>query len=284
MTFIVPNYFLDEKPNAIVSSDSFFTLAYSSRKTNEKILIRNTMHSMILVLNGTKKVSSTLTNFEVLAKDIFFLKQGNYIMSEIVDNQGAYEALLVYFDDDFMMRFINKYSINFNNAKKNEICAFSADRLLSSLIDSISLYIHQNVEQKNEILKLKVEEIFLHLLSEHKREFTAFLHAIKSTSKERIRYILEANIDMITSVEDMCKITRLSKGELRKETQKLFGLQPKAWFNQQRLEEASILLQNSDDSISSIAIKCGFATSSWFGVQFKKQFSLTPREYREQNR
>jgi len=205
-------------------------------------------------------------------------------MSEIVDNQGAYEALLVYFDDDFMMRFINKHPINFNNVEENDICAFSADRLLSSLIDSISLYIHQKVEQKNEILKLKVEEIFLHLLSEYKTEFTAFLHAIKSTSKERIRYILEANIDMITSVEDMCKITRLSKGELRKETQKLFGLQPKAWLNKQHLEEASILLQNSDDTISSIATKCGFATSSWFGVQFKKQFSLTPREYREQNR
>jgi len=84
MIYIVPNYFLDENPNTIVSSGSLFTLAYSSRKNSEKMSIRNTMHSMILVLNGTKRVNSTLTNFEVSAKDIFFLKQGNYLMSEIV--------------------------------------------------------------------------------------------------------------------------------------------------------------------------------------------------------
>lgn len=284
MTYLVPNYFLEEQPNAVISADSLFTLAYSSRRDQEKISVHNTTHVMILLLNGTKKLTSKDEELELKAGDILLLQQGNYFMSEVVNDDGLYEAMMVYFDDGFVMNFIEKYQIEVKCIEPKAVCSFSSDKLVRSLIESFSLYMSQELEQKNEILKLKTKEIFLHLLSREKSNFLAFLHAIKSTSKERIRYILEANIEMIESVEDMCRVAMVSKNELRRAIQNSFGVQPKAWLDQKRLERASLLLKTTDDSVSSIATSCGYATASWFGVQFKKYYGVTPKGYRDENR
>jgi len=281
MTYLVPNYFLKEQPNAIISADSIFTLAYSSRQKQERIEVHNTTHAMILLLNGSKKLITKDEEIELKSKSILLLQQGNYFMSEVPSQSGLYEAILIYFDDSFIMDFMKKYKIETNSYEPKASCVISCDKLLGSLVDSFALYINQELEQKNEILKLKTEEIFLHLLSKESSKFLPFLQAIKSTSKERIRYILEANIDMIESVEDMCRIAMVSKNELRRAIQNYFKMKPKAWLDKKRLERASLLLKTTNESISSIATSCGYATVSWFGVQFKKHYGISPKEYRE---
>ena len=283
MTYIVPNYFLEEQPNAVISSDSLFTLTYSTKRSQDKIYIRNTTHVMILLTQGKKKLSMQDEVRLLQTGDILLLTQGNYFMSEVLSDEGIYEASLVYFDDGFIINFIKKYNIELNDCKENTVVSFSSDSLLKSLIDSLGLYMNKNLERQTEIIKLKTEEIFLHLLSENKASFCGFLKAISLTSKDRIRYILEANSDLIESVDDMCKLTRVSKSELRTAMKKSYGLQPKAWLDAKRLEQASLLLKNSTENISSIATTCGYATVSWFGVQFKKTYALSPKAYREQN-
>jgi AraC-like DNA-binding protein len=278
MTYLVPNYFLEEQPNAVISSDSLFTLTYSSKRNQDKIYIRNTTHVMILLTKGQKRLTTDTEDIMLQEKDILFLTQGNYFMSEVVSSDGIYEALLVYFNDDFIIDFIKKYAITLDECNTNNIVSFSSDKLLKSLLDSYGLYINKNLKHKNEIIKLKTEEIFLHLLSEKRALFCSFLKAIKLSSKDRIRYILEANIDLIKTVDDMCKIARVSKNELRLAMKKSFGLQPKAWLDSKRLEQASVF-----ESIASIATTCGYGTVSWFGVQFKKAYGVTPKAYREQN-
>lgn len=283
MTYIVPNYFLEEQPNAVISSDSLFTLTYSTKRSQDKIYIRNTTHVMILLTKGKKKLTTDTADIVLQEDDILFLTQGNYFMSEVLSSDGVYEAMLVYFNDDFIINFIKKYQITLNDCVSNNIVSFSSDKLLKSLVDSYGLYINKDLERKNEIIKLKTEEIFLHLLSEERASFCSFLRAIQLSSKDRIRYLLEANSDVIETVDDICKLARVNKNELRIAMKKSYGVHPKAWLDKKRLEQASLLLRNSNDTISSIATTCGYATVSWFGVQFKKAYKLTPKAYREQN-
>jgi AraC-like DNA-binding protein len=37
----------------------------------------------------------------------------------------------------------------------------------------------------------------------------------------------------------------------------------------------------TDESLAEIALKCGFADQSHFSREFRRQFTRTPREYRE---
>jgi AraC-like DNA-binding protein len=283
MTYIVPNYFLEEQPNAVISSDSIFTFAYTSKRTQKCIAVRNTTHVMILITGGSKTITSKEHEMTLKVGDIVLLTQGNYYMSEIVGDHGVYEALLVYFEDDFIMNFIAKYKLDVNVEELNNVVDFSSGKLLEALVSSYKLYLNQDLEQQNEIIKLKTEEILLHLLTKDKPLFLSWLKAISLSSKDRVLHILEANLDLIESVEDMCKIARVSKQELRNRVKASSGMQPKAWLDNKRLEQSALLLKNSDESISAIATSCGYSTLSWFGVQFKKAYGVTPKVYREQN-
>lgn len=215
---------------------------------------------------------------------ILLLTQGNYIMSEVLSDEGKYEAIMIYFDDNFVLDFIKNYKIELLRSGKRSFVSFHSDVFLKSLTDSFELYINKSIVNKNEILKLKTQEIFLHLLSEQKEKFFTFLKAVSISSVHRIAYILAANIDMIKSVDDMCKIARVSKAELRKELDKTSSMSPKVWLDTKRLEQASVLLKTTDESLSSIATTCGYSTLSWFGVQFKKKYGLTPKIFREEYR
>jgi len=284
MTYVVPNYFLKEKPNSVISSDAIFTFVYMSHRSQKLIAVRNTTHVMILITGGSKTIHSGEKETTLHEGDIFLLTQGNYFMSEIIGEQGHYEALLVYFNDDFIMDFIQKYKIEVETQEVNNFIDFSSGALLQPLVSSYKLYLNRKLEQQNEIIKLKTEEILLHLLEKDKPLFLSWLQAITLSAKDRVLHILEANVDLIEDVEDMAKIARVSKQELRAKLKASTGMNPKEWLDHKRLEQSALLLKNSDESIGSIATSCGYATASWFGVQFKRVYGVTPKVYRGQNR
>jgi len=52
-------------------------------------------------------------------------------------------------------------------------------------------------------------------------------------------------------------------------------------INQIRLEHARVYLEQSDLSVIDIALKCGYMSSSYFHRMFKKNFGVTPADYRK---
>ena len=51
-------------------------------------------------------------------------------------------------------------------------------------------------------------------------------------------------------------------------------------INNLRINEAKILLKNTTENITSIAMKLGFSDPNYFARIFKKQTGITPREYK----
>jgi len=105
-----------------------------------------------------------------------------------------------------------------------------------------------------------------------------FQHIIE-TSEERMRDILEENIDIIEKVSDMHRLMRMSPSHFQKQFQKNFQTSPKVWLDKQRMKKARFLLSSTRKSITEVATECGYSTSSWFIVQFKKHCKTTPKEY-----
>lgn len=52
------------------------------------------------------------------------------------------------------------------------------------------------------------------------------------------------------------------------------------YLTQKRLEKAEALLKYTEESIIKISVNCGFASQAYFTNVFKKQFKMTPKEYR----
>lgn len=55
---------------------------------------------------------------------------------------------------------------------------------------------------------------------------------------------------------------------------------PIDFLNLYRLEVSTSLLENTNDSVSSIAIDCGFGQQSYYNRLFLREYNMTPKEYR----
>ncbi|UUZ81094.1 AraC family transcriptional regulator [Paenibacillus sp. P26] len=64
--------------------------------------------------------------------------------------------------------------------------------------------------------------------------------------------------------------------------QKVFGLTPLEYVTRYRLEQAKLMLLNTDLPIGRIAEETGFNQVSYFGACFARQEGMTPRTYRKQ--
>ena len=64
---------------------------------------------------------------------------------------------------------------------------------------------------------------------------------------------------------------------------KSVGIPPITYLKDLRLNKAKLLLVTTNLKVAKIAQMCGFSTSSYFIVQFKKKYGSTPSEYRTIN-
>ena len=55
----------------------------------------------------------------------------------------------------------------------------------------------------------------------------------------------------------------------------------RAFLNEYRLNAAAEALQATDETVLTIASRCGFENLSYFNRAFKAHFGMTPREYRK---
>ena len=140
----------------------------------------------------------------------------------------------------------------------------------------------QYLEKKfdENLLKLKIEEILLQALRLNNHKIHSFINSVLSTSSDRTSFILESNIDLIQTLDDMCSITRLTPNQMRRYLKKEYSLTPKTWIDTKRLEKAVLMLKNTNKIITDISTECGYSTVSWFISQFKKQYNQTPKEFR----
>ncbi|MEN8304653.1 MAG: AraC family transcriptional regulator [Campylobacterota bacterium] len=251
-----------------------------SKTKSDFVSIRTTMHCMIMMLEGEKIAHLKDGDISISSSEICFLTQNNYFLSERLTKEGKYKSLLVYFDDDFVADFVQKYKIDVRSSQQKDVVTVNYKRkeYYHHCLKDLSRYLMSELDAH--FIRLKVEEILLHALREKPKELGQFLATILASSQDRIKYILESNIDLLKSIEDMYRITRLSEGALRRYIKKIYRVTPKVWLDRQRLERSVVMLKNTDQSISQIAAECGYSTVSWFIAQFKNQYGQTPKVFR----
>jgi len=81
---------------------------------------------------------------------------------------------------------------------------------------------------------------------------------------------------------ELAKQAGLSESQFERIFKKAFGVSPRQYLHRIRIEHASRLLLESQDTIASIAQQCGYYDHSHFCKTFASQLGLTPSEYRKE--
>lgn len=81
------------------------------------------------------------------------------------------------------------------------------------------------------------------------------------------------------SLEDLSKAAGMNPRYFCRFFQEMTHRTPIDYLNYYRVEQACFKLVTSDDSITEVALSCGFNDVSYFSKTFKKYKGLTPRKY-----
>ncbi len=107
-----------------------------------------------------------------------------------------------------------------------------------------------------------------------------------NTSKDdkflnEVKKIVEQNLqDSNFNVKTLVGIMNISNSMLYRKLTELIQLNPNNFIKKMRLIKATELLESTDLNISEIAFNCGFNDISYFGYSFKKEYGISPTEYR----
>jgi AraC-like DNA-binding protein len=84
--------------------------------------------------------------------------------------------------------------------------------------------------------------------------------------------------------ERLASISNMSVRAFERRFRAAFHLTPQRFLRKLRLRLASRALVYTEQTLSEIALSCGFADQSHFSREFRRQFGRTPREYRDHYR
>lgn len=94
-----------------------------------------------------------------------------------------------------------------------------------------------------------------------------------------IQYI-EENYTKNYSVEQLAEVCHISASTLYHLFQKEIHISPHQYRTERRVERAAVALRQTQQSISEIALQCGFCSPAYFLEVFKKHTGMTPSAYR----
>ena len=83
------------------------------------------------------------------------------------------------------------------------------------------------------------------------------------------------------TVADLARVAAMSEAHFSRVFRRETGHPPLDYLIRLRLQKARLLLMAGDESITEIAIRCGFATPSHFADCFQRHFGSTPSAYRK---
>lgn len=102
----------------------------------------------------------------------------------------------------------------------------------------------------------------------------------------RIQYeYLDIHIsDPHLTVSELAEVSEMDPSEYAAELYRYTHMQPKEFVNSYRLRRAVNMLEQTDDSITDIAFKCGYSDIHAFNRRLSSKIGMTPAKYRDQYR
>lgn len=139
-----------------------------------------------------------------------------------------------------------------------------------------------------------IDELSPHFMSLQLSEILLFFmrHSILGCQELEISNTSEADILQATkfiyqnyrrplSLDEIASVAGLSPTYFSKKFKQVTGIGFKEYLNYIRLKNAAAALYSTNSTITDIALEYGFSDSNYFKDLFKKEYGVSPREYRK---
>lgn len=247
------------------------------------------------VLGGEKYIYDDNDTKKISRGELFFLGMGCHYTREVPVGGAPYEELLVDYSTETLQRILLQLNLNHKiTATAGHSCekcreqthlsmpAWTQARLFFLQLDTC---LREHILQNDPIAEnLKMTELIYWMISRDDCCLRSKILHDMDSSRDNFQQTVHAHTFVDISVEDLARRCNRSLTSFKKEFARNFQLSPHQWFLRRRLIHARLLLISTDKSISQIGTECSFPNISHFIKLFRKQYDMTPAQYRMMHR
>jgi AraC family transcriptional regulator, exoenzyme S synthesis regulatory protein ExsA len=240
-------------------------------------------HAVIFVLEGEKKFVSPSQTIHVRKGNIVFIRRGYYLMQETIDSN--YRSLVFFFNEKLLKEFVGQHLELFEhispltNEVFDNLLVLEITESLDKFTESIFPYFTLETAYLNHFLRLKLQELLLHILEiDHSQQFKNILFSLYKGEKADLNYLMNSYYLKPFSLEELSRLSGRSLSAFKRDFQEEFNTSPALWIKNKRLEYAILQLEKTHKNVSEISMEIGYESVSHFIKAFKDKFGITPGE------
>lgn len=155
----------------------------------------------------------------------------------------------------------------------------------SKKISELLLGIIEEKDKRMVYSDIQANGLFLQMLSMLLREANQVGEHEKNAENDvawKTQQYLTSNLNRNISLDELSEQIHVSKYYLSHKFKEVFGVSPKQYHMDSRIDYAKKMLTNTQDSIGNIAEKTGFENIYSFSRAFKKREHVSPSIYRKE--
>jgi AraC-like DNA-binding protein len=238
-------------------------------------------HAVIVVLEGEKKFTSPTQEVHVEKGDILFIQRGFYLMSESIHE--SYKSLVFFFDEKLLKEFVGLHPEIFDSQEdvgtvEYPILLLKADDNFEKFIQSVFPYFRSRTELKNHFLRLKFQELLLHLMElDNSHQLRGILYSLYKGEKVDLSFLMNSYYLKPLTLNELARLSGRSLSAFKRDFQDEFNTSPALWLKNKRLDYADFLLRNSTKNVSEISTEIGYESVSHFIKTYKEKYGTTPK-------
>ena len=267
-------YFKNKRENP----DLFvYDFKMTSDVVKSKVNLGMNMFSFLQV--GKKQVHFAGTSIAVNKDQSLLLKRGNWLWTELLDNDAIYFCKLLFFSEEKLIEFLEKHS------KKKRIVKDEApyfiirnDSYITSYLNSLSTINEAPSVFMENLLSVKFEELMLYLMQKYERKFEIYLHSLIIKETSAFKKIVESKIHSNLKLEEIAFLCNMSLSTFKRHFVKEYNTSPGKWLQDKRLQKAKETLEQTNLKPSDIYSEFGYNNLSNFSIAFKNKFGFNPSE------
>lgn len=264
--------------------DDLLFVEYKCLVEEVKAGIWSDVNYFVFVTSGKKMWKSIYNEYIVTAGDSLFVKKGANLVHQYFDED--YCALMVFISDDFIKKFINRFSGIIRNdsaasTNTDAVIRIKLDEYLEGYVNSLASFFGAPAYPNKYLLNLKFEELLLNIFTRPlHQEVAQYLGTLSKSRQAHIEQVMEENFAYNLKLEDFAGLCSMSLSSFKRMFSNVYNTSPGKWLVEKRLDFASHLLRTTDKNINEISFETGFEDTSNFIRAFKQKFNNTPLQYR----
>jgi AraC-like DNA-binding protein len=246
------------------------------------------------VLRGRKRIYHGDFMQEINRGDLFYLSTGNHYTEDIPDDNKPFEQIVFYYRSDelgsalahlnldFGLNFENDHSCPECEGKNHVVC--KGWNSIRDFFMGVNSYIKDGIFNRDDIAeRIKMIELLYLIIMQPDCCLKNKLLNNNDATRENFEQMISRNIFTDKSIGELAHECNRSLTSFKKEFRKHFFEPPHRWFIKQRLIQARLLLISSEKSISEVGNECLFPNTSHFIKLFRKEYGMTPANYRNKH-